>query len=241
MIKTESFQLKADFMPLTVFKFVTPDMEAFRLQLAEAIRKAPKYFIHAPVLLDVQDLVAQSELDFITVCSELRANKILPIGIKGLVPELHSLAVQNGLAIVNASAKKQEAPKQAQQEIPEVIPEVIKENSLSRRATKVITAPVRSGTQVYAPDGDLIILAAVNAGAEVIADGNVHVYGALRGRALAGAKGDKAARIFCRSLQAELISIAGCYLVKENLSVPPGNHAMVQIYLEDQHINIEGV
>lgn len=229
MIKTDSFQLKADFMPLTVFKFSTPDLEAFSMHLAEIIKKAPKYFINAPVLLDVQDLVEQSDLDFVTVCRELRANKILPIGIKGLLPELHNLALQNGLAIVNSSVKKQETP------------EVTKENPLSRRATKVITAPVRSGTQVYAPDGDLIILAAVNAGAEVVADGNVHVYGALRGRALAGARGDKAARIFCRSLQAELISIAGCYLVKEDLRLPRGNPSMVQIYLEDQHINIEGV
>ncbi len=80
-----------------------------------------------------------------------------------------------------------------------------------------MTEPVRSGTQIYARGGDLIVTAAVSAGAEVMADGNIHVYGRLRGRALAGAAGDTAARIFCTRLEAELISIAGRYLVSEQL------------------------
>src|SRR3989338_7212034 len=99
--------------------------------------------------------------------------------------------------------------------------------------TKIVTKPVRAGTQVYAKDGDLIIMAPVNAGAEVISDGNIHIYAPLRGRALAGANGDTNARIFCKQLEAELISIAGHYLLNEKINA--GNYAqnMVQIFLNN--------
>jgi len=81
----------------------------------------------------------------------------------------------------------------------------------------VIRDPVRSGQQIYAEKTDLIITASVGYGAEVLADGNIHIYGALRGRALAGISGDEGARIFCQSLEAELVSIAGLYQVSEDI------------------------
>jgi septum site-determining protein MinC len=96
---------------------------------------------------------------------------------------------------------------------------------------------VRSGTQIYARGGDLIVTAAVSPGAELVADGNIHVYGVLRGRALAGAAGDSAARIFCTRLEAELVSIAGHYLVSEQL--PAGMQGFpVQIALVDEQLTI---
>jgi septum site-determining protein MinC len=103
--------------------------------------------------------------------------------------------------------------------------------------TRLVTQPVRSGTQIYARGADLVVTAAVSPGAEIIADGNIHVYGALRGRALAGAGGDGAARIFCTRLEAELVSIAGRYLVSEQL--PAGVQATpVQIALVDDQLTI---
>ena len=90
-----------------------------------------------------------------------------------------------------------------------------------RTTARIVTEPVRSGTQIYARGGDLIVTAAVSPGAELVADGNIHVYGPLRGRALAGASGDTSARIFCSRLEAELVSIAGRYLVSEQL---PAEH-----------------
>ncbi len=83
--------------------------------------------------------------------------------------------------------------------------------------TKVIRTPVRSGQQIYAKDGDLVILSHVSAGAEVIADGSIHIYGTLRGRAIAGASGQREARIICHDLQAELISIAGRYWLSDQI------------------------
>jgi septum site-determining protein MinC len=91
---------------------------------------------------------------------------------------------------------------------------------------------VRSGQQVYAPEGDLIILAPVQAGAEVLATGNIHVYGPLRGRALAGVHGQGQARVFCQSLEAELVSIAGQYKISEDLQ-KLGWKKPVQIQLRD--------
>jgi septum site-determining protein MinC len=105
-------------------------------------------------------------------------------------------------------------------------------------AFTLVTRPVRSGQRVYAAGGDLSIIASVSSGAELMADGNIHVYGPLRGRALAGMKGNTDARIFCQDLQAELVSVAGHYRVSENIpselrGVP------VQIYLDQKILRIE--
>jgi septum site-determining protein MinC len=107
----------------------------------------------------------------------------------------------------------------------------------ARAQTRLVTEPVRSGTQVYARGGDLIVTAPVSPGAELVADGNIHVYGALRGRALAGASGDASARIFCSRLEAELISIAGRYLVSEQLPADQRG-SPVQIALDDDQLTI---
>ena len=82
---------------------------------------------------------------------------------------------------------------------------------------KIVNEPVRAGQQIYAKNADLIVLAQVQPGAELMADGNIHVYSSLRGRAHAGVGGNSSARIFCRSMEAQLISIAGIYLVNEEI------------------------
>lgn len=102
--------------------------------------------------------------------------------------------------------------------------------------TKVINRPIRAGQQIYAKDGDVILLAMVSAGAEVIADGNIHVYAPLRGRALAGARGNRDARIFIQSMQAELVSIAGVYRTMENELPVSIKNKSVQIYLEQDRL-----
>jgi septum site-determining protein MinC len=104
--------------------------------------------------------------------------------------------------------------------------------------SRLITQPVRSGTQIYARGADLVVTASVSPGAEIMADGNIHVYAALRGRALAGAGGDAEARIFCSRLEAELVSIAGHYLVSDQ--IPPEHRGLpVQIALVDDRLTIE--
>jgi septum site-determining protein MinC len=102
----------------------------------------------------------------------------------------------------------------------------------------IITEPVRSGRQIYAARGDLIVMGPVSAGAELLADGNIHVYSSLRGRALAGISGDTSARIFCHSLEAELVSIAGLYRVSEDLEKSVFKKP-VHIYLDDGYLRMD--
>ena len=99
---------------------------------------------------------------------------------------------------------------------------------------------MRSGQQVYAEGSDLVITAAVSEGAEVLADGNIHVYGTLRGRALAGVKGNTQARVFCQSLDAELISIAGQFIMHDKVKTSCWKQP-AQIYLEDESLHIEPI
>lgn len=106
------------------------------------------------------------------------------------------------------------------------------------RPTKLVTTPVRGGVQIYAAGGDLIVLAPVSPGAELLADGNIHVYGPMRGRALAGVKGDTSARIFCQQLGAELVSIAGNYKVAEDLRRSPQWGQAVHVSLSGDVLNI---
>jgi septum site-determining protein MinC len=102
----------------------------------------------------------------------------------------------------------------------------------------MVTQPIRSGQRIYARDGDLIVLAAVNAGAEVMADGNIHIYAPLRGRALAGVRGNQNARIFCHSMEAELIAIAGSYRVFEDRVPDEIRQKSVQICLRGEQLDI---
>jgi septum site-determining protein MinC len=121
----------------------------------------------------------------------------------------------------NASAKQAKKPAE-----PELKP------------SKIITSPVRGGQQIYAQGCDLIVLAPVSAGAELLADGNIHVYGPMRGRALAGIKGNGAARIFCQQMGAELLSIAGQYKVAEDLRRDPLWGEAVHVSLSGDVLNI---
>ena len=225
--KNESFLLKADFIPLTVINMVDTNIENFQAKWSQTIAKAPHYFTHAPVVIDVKKIAKNDALDVSALCTTLKASKIIPVGIKGLAKHQHDEAIANGLAILKSEpqspTKKQATPPK------------------TKTLTQVITKPVRAGSQVYAKDTDLIILSSVNAGAEVIADGNIHIYGPLRGRALAGAMGNDKAHIFCASCEAELISIAGHYLVKENLCLPSINKPMIHISLNGDELNIEGI
>jgi septum site-determining protein MinC len=107
----------------------------------------------------------------------------------------------------------------------------------ARTRTRLVTEPVRSGRQIYARGGDLVVVAPVSAGAELIADGHIHVYGALRGRAMAGATGDQSARIFAQRFEAELVSIAGRYLVSDAIA-PEHLNGPAQVALIDDRLAV---
>ena len=228
-----AFLLKADLMPLTVLKLNSANIDQLQQTWQETIASAPQYFTHAPIVIDASNLNTEDRLDVVALCAALKASHIIPVGIKGLSSAQHEHAKEAGLAIL-----KNEKP-------PRVAP--IKESEpaqapiASDARTQIITKPIRSGSQVYAKNCDLLIMASVNPGAEVIADGNIHIYGPLRGRALAGASGNTQAHIFCQQLEAELVSIAGHYLVKEKITVPKTKKPMLHVFLNNQQLNIEGI
>lgn len=229
-IQDEAFQLKSDFLPLTVMKFSIATFEEIESHLNEVLSKAPNYFNNAPIILDLSQATReQDNLDLKAITELLRRRKIVPVGIRGLEDDEKSLAAECNLAILKPSQSHVEKVKPVQAHMTQATPPP---------KAKIITRPVRGGTQVYAKGTDLVILAAVNPGAECIADGNIHIYGPLRGRALAGAKGDREARIFCRQLDAELISIAGQFRVREDIQSPE-NAELIQIFLKDDQLHIE--
>lgn len=196
---------------------------AFEQELARQISRSPRFFQNAPVVLDLRGVENMTEAgEFETMSAKLRERTLTLVGVQNAQPAQLEAAAAAGLASFAPNAAGQPRAAAAAPPAPK---------------TRVVTGPVRSGTQIYAHGGDLVVTAAVSPGAELVADGNIHIYGALRGRALAGASGDGAARIFCTRLEAELVSIAGRYLVSEQL--PAGVQSNpVQIALVDDQLTI---
>ena len=146
------------------------------------------------------------------------------------------LAKKYGLSLVHPDVVRTHAGQLAETPAPEQLVTEQAQPTKPWQATMVIDKPVRAGQQIYAPSSDLIVLSSVSSGAELIAGGHIHVYGVLRGRALAGASGDEQARIFSLSMQAELVSIAGMYRVFDEALPPSLLRQPVQIYLEQEKI-----
>jgi septum site-determining protein MinC len=206
---------------------------AFDQELEQQIGRSPRFFLNAPVVLDLKDTEGfASEDEFLDVGEALRRHTLALVGVQNALPEQLTAAAAAGLASFapNATQPSRRASEPAASAAPV-------RATTSRAAARLVTEPVRSGTQIYARGTDLVVTAAVSPGAELVADGNIHVYGVLRGRALAGASGDVEARIFCSRLEAELVSIAGRYLVSEQL--PPEQRGLaVQIALVDDQLTL---
>ncbi len=217
---------------------------AFEAELAEQIRRSPRFFLNAPVVLDLREASEfTTAAEFTEAKDLLRRYTLTLVGVQNARPAQTEAAAFAGLAgfAPNSTHPRRarpadplppRAPPAASPPPPSPQPELV-----AAAKTRLITQPVRSGSQIYARGADLVVVAPVSPGAEIIADGNIHVYGPLRGRALAGAAGDVEARIFCSRFEAELVSIAGHYLVSEQM--PPEQRGFpVQIALVDDRLTI---
>jgi septum site-determining protein MinC len=224
-VKTQAFKLKGRLYTFTVLQLLSAEKDCIEQQCSETVAKAPKLFERTPVVLDLSELQNQ-ELDLSGICQILRQQGMIPVAIQGGSALQDTLAQCTGLAVLNASGS-QDRP---------VIEQTLESEPTKAPRSRLVSQPVRSGQQVVAKGGDLIVSAPVSPGAELLADGHIHVYGALRGRALAGISGDTEARIYCQSLDAELVSIAGYYRLSD--AIEPIN-GPCQIFLVDQHIVIE--
>ena len=216
-------ELRSASMTLVVVALKTTDMVAIERELTARFADTPEMFNHDPVVIDI----AQAEgdplaLNYAALAMLLRRFKMVPAAVRGGSPEQMAAAAEAGLgeapdappAAARASAP---APAVAAPAPVEAVAEPVAEPVPTAPvppaavATLIVDKPLRSGQQVYARGGDLVVLAAVNFGAEVIADGSIHVYAPLRGKAIAGARGNTEARIFSTCMEPELISIAGTY------------------------------
>lgn len=222
-----NFQLKGSAVTVVVLAIVRYEPKSLLAELKEKIVQAPQFFNNSPVLINLDRLENPESLkkpaDLLAICREL---DLQPLGFSGVPEVLLAPVNKTGLAVLPTPSERalklprQEAAPQVEtviERVVETVVETVIEERLVQRQSKVITRPVRSGQQIYAEGADLIVLAQVSEGAEVLADGHIHIYGTLRGRALAGVKGDESARIFCQQMEAELISIAGNFVLQDSL------------------------
>ena len=206
------------------------------LDLENVLVKLGKKFQESgvvPFMLDVQEFDYPESLDLAALVSLFSRHGMQILGLKH--PDERWAAVAAKYHLLFCSSHLENIREQDQIEVQETADE------LKTRKTVLVTTSVRTGQQVYAEDGDLIVTGAVSQGAELIADGNIHIYAPMRGRALAGAKGVTSARIFIHSMQAELVSIAGIYRNFEQ-DLPDHLHKQpVQILLQDNRLVISAI
>ncbi len=231
---TPAFDLKGSRLTTLVLHFYRTDNIAIAAELKEKVAQAPSVFKQAPVILDLRAVCNDAQtLDISFLVEILRGYGMLPIGVRGGNPKLNSMALAVGLSLL-ADAKSNQQPLELEEEN-HILTKLPPEPQLA--PVKIIDHPVRSGQQIFSA-GDLIILSMVSPGAEILAYRHIHVYGPLRGRALAGIKGDTSARIFCQKLEAQLVSVAGQYQINEELQ-PELLGKTAQIYLKEEQLCIE--
>ena len=218
-----TFEIKSANLPLVALRLKSTDLDALAEDLARQYGDMPDFFENEPLVIDLTPLPADAPgIDFAALVVLLRRFHMAPIAFKGGNADHTARALAAGLVgasdLMAVKPRPVSAP-QAAEQAPDPEPESAVAEPAPTPANLpalVVDKPLRSGQQVYARGRDLVMLAMVNAGAEVIADGHIHVYAPLRGKAIAGAHGNTDARIFALSLEPELISIAGIYRTTEN-------------------------
>jgi len=241
-------ELKIGQVGIANLRVRTLDVAQLSREMRERVERAPKLFGRAPVIVDFGGLAKMPDVATAKALLEgLRAAGVLPVGLSYGTRETEQLAEQLGLPLL-AKFRAQYEPLPAAAPAAVAVAETPKarresvaaEAASTKTPTKAVAGsspgliqktPVRSGQQLYAEARDLTVLSTVGAGAEVISDGSIHIYGTLRGRALAGAQGNTEARIFCQEFHAELVAIAGNYKVLEDVPKELRGKA-VQVWLE---------
>ena len=217
-----TFEIKSANFPLVALLLKSTDLAALAREMTQRFGDIPDFFDQDALVIDLSPLqgaeaAAPAHIDFAALNALLGSFRLVPVAVKGGSPAQMAAARQAGLVSGNDAHLLTPRPAPASPDQPaEPVPQV----HSAPLGALVVDKPLRSGQQVYARGRDLVVLAMVNAGAEVIADGHIHVYAPLRGRAIAGARGNTEARIFALALEAELLSIAGIYRTSEN-PLPP--------------------
>lgn len=258
-----AFDLKSTAWTLTALRLQVADLATLVAALDQRFADSPGLFDNDPVAIDLSALRdSVAVVDLAGLLPHLRRHGLAPIAAQGGNPAQMAAARAAGLAEapdaqVTGAARPETAPavpRVVVREVP-VIQEVVREVEVIREVVRevvkevpaaggvapamVIDKPLRSGQRVYARGGDLVVLAVVSFGAEVIADGSIHVYAPLRGRAIAGARGDTSARIFSTCLEPQLVSIAGIYRTTETPLPDNVRGRPAQVRLDGEKIFVE--
>ncbi|WP_432459530.1 MULTISPECIES: septum site-determining protein MinC [unclassified Agarivorans] len=224
----QEIEFKGTNFTLSVVYLGKNDLESLNNKLMEKVAQAPQFFNCAPIVVNVSEV--ETNFDFLQLKEVVETQDFVLVGVTGCSHNEQKIAARAaGLAVMTSGGQQVAAKPEPKQEPPaEIVTQA------PTPPCKVVRGQIRSGQQIYAQNTDLVIIGSVGNGAEVIADGNIHIYGALRGRAIAGASGRKDSKIFCQNLQAELISIAGTYMLHEQI----GEHANLPqcIQIENQQI-----
>jgi septum site-determining protein MinC len=258
-----AFELKSRRFSLLGLVLHSADMAEIAADWAARVGSGGPAFEHEPVVIDLSlvprapvgaaepsegqaplALDGPAPVDLRAVVEMLRASQLQPVAVAGATADELALAHELGLADAAdepaAERPVQAAPAEAVREVVrEITVEKIIEKPGAPAPTLIVDKPLRSGQQVYAKGGDLVVLAVVSHGAEVIADGSIHIYAPLRGKAIAGARGDTSARIYTRSLEAELLAIAGIYRTAENPLPADVAAKPAQVYLQGEKLLLQ--
>lgn len=241
-------ELKMGQVGIANLRVRTLDVARLAQEMQERVTRAPNLFSRAAVVVDFGGLSQTPDsASARALLDALHQAGVLPVALAYGTREIEALAVDLGLPLLAKFRAQYESGTQpavaavpaapVAPEPPSRPAEPVVAASATPSTSLMHTTPVRSGQQIYAQSRDLVVSASVGAGAEVIADGSVHVYGPLRGRALAGAQGDEKARIFCREFHAELVAIAGRYKVIEEVPQQLRGKA-VQVWLQDDSLHL---
>lgn len=227
-----AFELKSANLSLVSVVLKTADLDALAQAMQARFGDAPGLFDNDPVAIDLAHLADHAEpIDFAALVELLRAQNMQPIAVKSGTPAQMEAALACGLS----EAQLPIIPRSPPVLVDAVAPPAPAPEPPAR-STLVVDKPLRSGQRVYARGADLVVLGVVSHGAEVIADGNIHVYAPLRGRALAGAMGDMSARIFATCMEPQLLSIAGIYRTTDTELTPDVLGKPAQVRLEDERL-----
>lgn len=243
--------LKGSILSLTVLKIYSNDIDEIKQALEQKVAQAPDFFNGVPVVFEphvdnLNPTLLALLMDF------LHQKGMVPIGIRTDDDAIKEQANYAGLAVFSPTKAKNSPPQEAKNESANQADNQVANHAADQspastdvsdqdsglKTAMVIHTSVRSGQQIYAKDRDLIILGAVNPGAEVIADGSVHVYGTIRGKVFAGSQGQTQARIFAQKVDAELVCVAGFYQLAEDIA-PAHKQGFVEISLAGEKLNFK--
>ncbi|MFM0525594.1 septum site-determining protein MinC [Paraburkholderia strydomiana] len=265
--KSPFFELRSGSVDTLLFVVKTTDLDAMRAELTRRFEATPEFFANDVVAIDVRRLAGNERVPLAEIAQLLESVRMRPVGV--VADTQQSWVAESALPLLEARDRRGASAKSADEEAagasaadladaansgastapanqtaatasvePAPAPAAEPVRLATSSQTMVVEKPLRSGQRIYAK-GDLVVLGLVSYGAEVIAEGNIHIYAPLRGRALAGVQGNHDARIFCTCLEPELISIAGIYRTTENPLPADVLGKPVQIWLEDEKLMIE--